>query len=92
MKTILFTLALLLTINCQAEVDFCQQYRDKLYDLLDQVDNHIKGNRVITVCNILDQAEYYNHQLIVKCNDQVAEKQTLKHLAGMKQYYCKGLK
>lgn len=87
----LLTLALLAS-TLTADVDFCQQHKNTLLNLLGQVDNHINNNRVISTCNTLDQAEYFNHRLIVQCNDQVAKLQTKRHIESMKQFYCKGIK
>jgi len=90
MKKLLFVV--LLATSLSADVDFCQQHKNTLLNLLDQIDDHINGNRVISTCNTLDQAEYFNHRLIVQCNDQVAKQQTKRHIDSMKKFYCKGIK
>lgn len=72
-------------------VDFCQQHKDTLYNLLDEIDIHIKAGRTISLCNTIDRAQYFNHRLIVQCKSNEAI-QTKRYLDQMNKSYCGGKK
>jgi hypothetical protein len=83
---------LILIITSNLFADTCIEYQNKLGDILGYVDDHVKHDRLISACNELDRAEFFNHMLIVKCNSKVAEDHTKRHIYYMKKFYCKGIK
>lgn len=72
-------------------VDFCQQHKEKLYSLLDEIDIHIKAGRTISLCNTIDRAQYYNRKLLVQCKQREAI-QTKRYLDQTNKFYCGGKK